>query len=74
MIVVLPEQPRRDPRACDLPDDVWRIVATYLSLHQLSQHMSLNRTFFNVFLDTNYGEVRWTKLDRSFVRVLDRLQ
>ncbi|KAF9483712.1 hypothetical protein BDN70DRAFT_873566 [Pholiota conissans] len=62
----------------DLPDEVWRIIAHYASegksSREVAASMSINRTFFNVVLSAKYGEIRWFRLDKRFIRVLERLQ
>jgi hypothetical protein len=63
----------------DIPDEIWRIIANHIlqcgtSYSVLYRLISVNRTFFNVVLDMKYSEVRWTKLDRTMIRLLDRLQ
>ena len=63
----------------DIPDDIWRIIANHIlqqsgTSHDLYRLISVNRTLFNVVLDMKYGEVRWTKLDRTVVCLLRRLQ
>ena len=62
----------------DIPDDIWRIIANHILQSETSNDLyrliSVNRTLFNVVLDMKYGEVRWTKLDRTVVRLLGRLQ
>jgi hypothetical protein len=39
-----------------------------------SRYMGFNRHLFNFYLDTKYGEVKWTKLDEKMLAQLDRLQ
>ena len=39
-----------------------------------SKYMGINRHLFNFYLDTKYGEVKWTKLDEKMLAQLDRLQ
>lgn len=59
----------------DLPDDVWRLIANYIhEVSGLSRYISVNRTFFNLVLSAKYGEVHWFRLDRRFIRILERLQ
>lgn len=62
----------------DIPDDIWRIIANHIlqsgTSHDLYRLISVNRSLFNVVLDMKYGEVRWTKLDWTVVRLLVRLQ
>lgn len=62
----------------DIPDDIWRIIANHIlqsgTSHDLYRLISVNRSLFNVVLDMKYGEVRWTKLDRTVVRLFGRLQ
>ena len=62
----------------DIPEDIWRIIANHILQSGTSQDLygliSVNRSFFNVVLDMKYGEVRWTKLDLTVVRLLGRLQ
>lgn len=62
----------------DIPDEIWRLIANHIlqsgTSHDLYRLISVNRTLFNVALDMKYGEVRWTKLDWTVVRLLGRLQ
>ena len=58
----------------ELPEDVWRLIASYLPTYQIFGLLSVNRAFFNVALDNMYREVRWTKRDMTFLHVLHRLQ
>ena len=62
----------------DIPDDIWRIIANCIlqsgTAQDLYRLISVNRSLFNVVLDMKYGEVRWTKLDWTVVRLLGRLQ
>ena len=62
----------------DIPDEIWRIIANHIlqsgTPHDLYRLISVNRALFNVVLDMKYGEVRWTKLDWTVVRLLGRLQ
>jgi hypothetical protein len=68
----------RSTSSNDIPDEIWRTIANYIlqsgTSHDLYRLISVNRTFFNVVLDMKYGEVRWTKLDWTVVRMLGRLQ
>ena len=81
-IIPMPLSPAPRPRITgdDIPDDIWRIIAEYLedSLYPFSRHfhilISVNRSFFHYILVAKYREVRWVKLDRQFVRLLQRLQ
>ncbi len=54
----------------NLPEEVWRLIASYLPERRIFELLSVNRTFFNVGLDTRYREVIWTKLDEKFLDVL----
>ncbi|KAJ3511051.1 hypothetical protein NLJ89_g4322 [Agrocybe chaxingu] len=62
----------------DLPDDIWRLIASHISseepLHRFYRLISVNRTFFDVILDAKYSEVRWVRLSEKFMRGLQRLQ
>ena len=62
----------------DIPDDIWRIIANHIlqsgTSHDVYRLISLNRSLFNTVLDMKYGEVRWTQLDWTVVRLLGRLQ
>jgi hypothetical protein len=58
----------------DLPDDVWRIVVSFLPTEVVLQMISVNRTFFNMALDMKYRQVVWIKLDSGFLKILHRLQ
>jgi len=61
----------------DLPDELWRLVAEYLVVVDFARPerwMSVNRSFFNFFLDHKYEEVRWTRIDKYMLATLERLQ
>ena len=62
----------------DIPDEIWRTIADHIlqsgTSHDLYRLISVNRALFNVVLDMKYGEVRWTKLDWTVVRLLSRLR
>jgi len=58
----------------DLPEEVWRLIASYLPERRIYELLSVNRTFFNLALEARYRVVRWTKLDKKFLDVLHRLQ
>jgi hypothetical protein len=63
----------------DIPDDIWRIIAGHLKdsfpfLNHFYNFLSVNRSFFHYILVVKYREVRWVKLDKEFMRQLNRLQ
>ena len=58
----------------DIPEDIWRVITSFLSTEVVLQLISVNRTFFNVALDMKYREVAWIKLDSGFLNILHRLQ
>jgi len=66
------------PFIADLPDELWRLVAEYVVVNvdfrRPERWMSVNRSFFNFFLDRKYGEVKWTKIDKEMLATLERLQ
>ncbi|KAG6917402.1 hypothetical protein DXG01_002671 [Tephrocybe rancida] len=57
----------------DLPQDVWELVATYLSQEELVALVAINRVFLNLVLDTRFGEVEWIQPNSRMVKSLIRL-
>ena len=64
----------------DLAPEIWLTIADELvasdrySRGRLpSRYMAVNRVFFNLYLDTVYGDVQWTKLDKAMMKQLKRL-
>jgi len=41
----------------ELPYEIWLLIAGYLPDHQVRTLYSVNRLFFNIFLDLRYGDV-----------------
>ncbi|KAJ7226943.1 hypothetical protein GGX14DRAFT_417737 [Mycena pura] len=58
----------------NLPDDVWRCIASFIPQKHLVTVVSVNRAFYNIVLDDLYKEIRWDKLDKDMIRSLARLQ
>ncbi|KAJ2928418.1 hypothetical protein H1R20_g8681, partial [Candolleomyces eurysporus] len=65
----------------DLAPEIWLAIADevaasdrYSSGRLPSRYMAVNRVFFNLYLDTVYGDVQWTKLDKDMMTQLKRLQ
>ena len=67
----------------DLAPEIWLAIADELAASDTSRHsigrlssryMAVNRIFFNLYLDTVYGDVQWTKLDKAMMKRLKRLQ
>ncbi|KAF7290703.1 hypothetical protein MIND_01310900 [Mycena indigotica] len=58
----------------ELPEDVWRYVAAFIPNNHLITLISVNGPLFNIALDEIYRVVRWEKLDRYFLRDLERLR
>ncbi|KAH6916377.1 hypothetical protein BKA70DRAFT_1419288 [Coprinopsis sp. MPI-PUGE-AT-0042] len=67
------------PGLDEVPDEIWRLIASEVveatTLKEFPAFlMSINRHFFNFYLDQKYEEVHWTKLDAHTVRELQYLQ
>ncbi|KAJ2932855.1 hypothetical protein H1R20_g4236, partial [Candolleomyces eurysporus] len=65
----------------DLAPEIWLAIADEVTASIASsggrlspRYMSVNRIFFNLYLDSVYGDVQWTKLDEAMMRRLKRLQ
>ena len=58
----------------DLPYDICCAIASHLEKDHLLKLASINREFYNIVLDTRYGEIWWVKLDKYMIRTLTRLQ
>jgi hypothetical protein len=54
--------------------DLWEAVARYIERRELLELATVNEAFYNIVLDTRYGEIWWVKLDESMVGYLRRLQ
>ncbi|KAJ7226939.1 hypothetical protein GGX14DRAFT_99815 [Mycena pura] len=57
-----------------LPEDVWRYIASFIPHKHLVTLLSVNKTFYDIALDARYREIRWDKLDKNMTRSLARLQ
>ncbi|KAF7305461.1 hypothetical protein HMN09_00798800 [Mycena chlorophos] len=60
--------------AADVPEDVWRLIASFLPESHRRTLISVNKAFYNIVLDERYGVVRWDKLDRAMIKSLARLR
>ncbi|KAJ7074738.1 hypothetical protein C8F01DRAFT_1076116 [Mycena amicta] len=60
--------------AGDIPEDVWRIIASFLPQKHLRTLISVNKAFYNIVLDARYMVVRWDKLDKGMIKSLARLR
>jgi hypothetical protein len=63
----------------EVPGEVWRLIANEVveatTLKEFPAFlMSVNRQFFDVYLDHKYKEIHWTKLDDHTIRDLQSLQ
>ncbi|KAJ2918930.1 hypothetical protein MD484_g1546, partial [Candolleomyces efflorescens] len=65
----------------DLPPEIWLAIADEVIASEIysrdrlrSRYMAVNRVFYNLYLDTVYGDVQWTKLDKDMMKQLTRLQ
>ena len=65
----------------DLAPEIWLAIAEEVVASDIyskgrlrSRYMAVNRVFFNLYLDTVYGDVQWTKLDKAMMKQLKRLQ
>jgi hypothetical protein len=64
----------------DLAPEIWLSIADEMTAYTgsggrlSSRYMAVNRVFFNLYLDTAYGDVQWTKLDEAMMKQLKRLQ
>ncbi|KAJ2918929.1 hypothetical protein MD484_g1545, partial [Candolleomyces efflorescens] len=65
----------------DLAPEIWLVIAEEVVASDIyskgrlrSRYMAVNRVFFNLYLDTVYGDVQWTKLDKAMMKQLKRLQ
>ncbi|KAG5721557.1 hypothetical protein E4T56_gene13081 [Termitomyces sp. T112] len=58
----------------DVPPDTWALIAGYVPPPALPTLMCVNRTLFNLVLDTRYGTVEWGTPDKKLIRLLERLQ
>jgi hypothetical protein len=58
----------------DLPPDIWVRVAEYLPSKQLPGMISVNRTFYNLVLDTRYRTVELATINPPALRLLKRLE
>ena len=63
----------------DLAPEIWLTIADEVTVSERypggrlsSRYMAVNRIFFNLYLDTVYGD--WTKLDEAMMKQLKRLQ
>ena len=69
--------------APDLPTELWLKIAEYLSTGNVTNDcrgpiprelMGVNRTFYTLYMQAQYGEVRWNRVDKSMMVLLRRLQ
>jgi hypothetical protein len=63
----------------EVPSEVWRLIANEIVEATVLKEfpaflMSVNRQFFDVYLEHKYKEIHWTKLDAHTVRELQSLQ
>jgi hypothetical protein len=58
----------------ELPHDVWRLITSLLEVRHLLKLSGVNRSFYNIILDTRYGEVHWVRIDDNMLKTLICLQ
>ena len=66
-------------RLLEVPEDIWRLIAEEVVEATQAKVfpaflMSVNRHFFDFYLNRKYKEIYWTKLDARTVQDLQGLQ
>jgi F-box domain len=58
----------------DLPTELWLHILSYLPSSSFMKLMGVNRTFFNLALDSKYDEVRLVSSDSRTLHVFEQLR